>query len=140
MERPLLNDKHQYPDDEALARCLGRAKPVWDAFAASVAEQVGTGALEWRYYHDGQAWLCKVVHKKKTVCWVSVWDRFFKIAFYFTGKNDRDIEGLPIPANLKDAYRAQAPIGKLKPLVVEVKSKKALEPVAVLVKYKSRVK
>lgn len=140
MERPLLNDKDQYPDDEVLAKHLGKAKPAWDAFAASVAAGLGEAALEWRYYNDGKAWFCKVVHKKKTVCWISVWDKFFKTAFYFTAKSDTDIEALPIPADLKEGYRAHAPIGKLKPLVVEVKTKKALEPVSVLVKYKSGLK
>jgi len=140
MDRPMLNDKDQYPDDGVLARHLGKAKPAWDAFAADIAAGLGEGSLEWRYYNDGKAWLCKVVHKKKTVCWVSVWDKFFKTAFYFTAKNDKDIEALPIPADVKDAYRAHEPIGKLKPLVVEVRTKKALGSVSVLVKYKSGLK
>jgi hypothetical protein len=140
MERPLLNDKSQYPDDAVLTKCLGKAKPAWDAFAAGIAAAFGEGALEWRYYNDGKAWLCKVVHKKKTVCWVSVWDKFFKTGFYFTAKNDSDIEALPIPTDLKDRYRVYEPSGKLKPLAVEVRTRKALEPVWVLVKYKSGLK
>ncbi len=140
MERPLLNDEKQYPDDEVLAMHLGKAKPAWDAFAAGITAGFGEGALEWRYYRDGQAWLCKVVHKKKTVCWVSVWDKSFKTAFYFTAKSDGDIEALPIPTALKDRYRAHEPIGKLKPLTVEVRTVKSLEPVSVLVKYKSGLK
>lgn len=140
MDRSPLNDEKQYPDDEVLARHLGKAKPAWDAFRTHVAAGFGESALEWRYYNDGKAWLCKLVHKKKTVCWVSVWDKFFKTAFYFTAKSDQDIDGLPIPVELKEQYRARATIGKLKPLVVEVRTKKALEPVSVLVKYKSGLK
>jgi hypothetical protein len=137
MDKPLLNDEQVYPNDEVLAKHLGKAKPAWDAFAAAMVDAFGQGALQWRFYNDGKAWFCRLMHKKKTVCWVSVWDRFFKTAFYFTAKNDRDIEALPIPPELKEQYRAHAPVGKLKPLVVEIRSKKALEPVAVLVKYKS---
>ena len=140
MERPLLNDKNEYPDDEVLAKHLGRAKLAWDAFAAGVAARFGDASLEWRYYNDGKAWLCKVVRKKKTVCWVSVWDRFFKTTFYFTAKSDRDIESLPIPSDAKDSYRAHESIGKLKPFTIEVRTKKALEVVFVLVKYKSGLK
>ena len=137
MERPLLNDKNEYPDDEVLAKHLGRAKSAWDGFAAGVAAQFGDASLEWRYYNDGKAWLCKVVHKKKTVCWVSVWDRFFKTTFYFTAKSDGDIESLPIPSDVKDSYRAHESIGKLKPLTIEVRTKKALDVVFVIAKYKS---
>jgi hypothetical protein len=140
MERPLLNDKDRYPDDDVLAAHLGKAKPAWDTFAADVAAGFGQGALEWRYYNDGKAWLCKVVHKKKTVCWVSVWDKLFKTTFYFTAKSDADIAALPISVELKEGYRAHPSIGKLKPLTVQVKTKKALEPVSVLLKYKSGLK
>jgi hypothetical protein len=140
MERPLLNDKGRFPDDAVLAAHLGKAKPAWDAFAAKVAAEFGPAALEWRYYNDGKAWLCKVVHRKKTVCWVSVWDKYFKTVFYFTPKSDEDIAALPLPPELKAAYRAHEPFGTLKPFIVEVKSKKALEHVGVLVEYKSGLK
>jgi hypothetical protein len=140
MDRPLLNDRDEHPNDEVLARHLGKAKPAWDAFAAAIAKEFGPGAFEWRYYNDGKAWLGKVVHKKKTVCWVSVWDRFFKTTFYFTARNDQGIEALPIPADLKDGYRARAPIGKLKGLTVEVRTKKGVEPAIVVAKFKSSLK
>ncbi len=137
MEKPRLNDQSEFPDDAVLARHLGRAKGAWDSFAAGVGEALPDASFEWRYYNDGKAWLCKLTRKKKTVCWVSVWDEFFRTTFYFTAKNDGDIEGLPIAPGLKDAYRAHKPIGTLKPLTVEVRNKKALDAVFVLVKYKS---
>jgi Protein of unknown function (DUF3788) len=136
MQKPRLNDQSEFPDDAQLARCLGKAKRAWDSFAAGIGEAVPDASLEWRYYNDGKAWLCKVTRKKKTVCWVSVWDKSFKTTFYFTAKNDLAIEGLPIPSGLKDAYRANAPIGALKPLTVEVRNEKALDAVFVLAKYK----
>jgi len=140
MERPLLNDKSEYPDEEVLAKYLGKAKPAWDAFAAGIPEQLADASLEWRYYNDGHAWLCKVVRKKKTVCWVSIWDKFFKTTFYFTAKSDKDIEALPIPPDVKASYREHKPFGTLKPLTVEVRTKKGLEPVLVVAKYKSGLK
>lgn len=140
MERPLLNDKDVYPDDGVLAGTLGKAKPAWDAFAARVASDLPDASLEWRYYNDGKAWLCKLTRKKKTVCWVSAWDRSFRVVFYFMPTCDKDIEALPIAPELKAAYRAHKGFGKMKPVIVEVKAKKALEPVFELVKYKLTVK
>ena len=63
---------------ECWPHTLAGPSPAWDAFAAGVAARFGDASLEWRYDNDGNAWLGKVVRKKKTVCWVSVWDRFFK--------------------------------------------------------------
>jgi hypothetical protein len=135
MEQVLLHDEHEFPSDEVLAKHLGKAKSAWDAFASSplVGHEM---ALEWRYYRDGHSWLCKAVRKKKTVCWVSVWHGFFKTTFYFTAKNDGDIEALAIAPELKAAYRAHPPIGKLRPMTVEVKNKKALQDVYALMDYK----
>lgn len=140
MERPLLNDKDVYPDEAVLAEHLGKAKGAWDAFTAGVAERFPDATLEWRYYHDGKAWLCKFTRKKKTVCWISVWDRFFKTTFYFTAKSDKDIAALPIAPELREAYRAHEGFGKLKPVTVEVKSRKALDDVFVIAGYKAGLK
>jgi hypothetical protein len=139
MEKPLLNDQGEYPDDSVLARHLGRAKGAWDAFVAGVASRFPDASLEWRYYNDGKAWLCKMVRKKKTVCWVSVWDKRFKTTFYFTDKNDKDIAALPIAPDLKASYAAHDRIGKLRPLTVVVAGKKGLEPVFEVAKYKIRL-
>jgi hypothetical protein len=140
MERPLLNDKDEYPDDAVLERQLGKAKPAWDALTARVASEFPDASLQWQFYNDGKAWLCRLVRKKETVCWLSVWSQYFKTAFYFTARSDEAIEALPIPPELKIAYRTHEPIGKLKPLVIQVKTKKTLDAVFEVVKYKIGLK
>ena len=137
MEGPLLTDEAEYPSDEVLARHLGKAKAAWDAFTARLAVDFSDALLEWRFYHDGKSWLCKVVRKKKTVCWVSIWDQAFRTTFYFTAKSDQEIDRLPIAQELRDAYRAQSSGSKLKPITIEVNSRKALADVFTLFGYKS---
>lgn len=137
MEGPLLRDVAEYPSDEVLARYLGKAKAAWDVFAARLAVEHPDASLEWRFYRDGKAWLGKVVRKKKTVCWISIWDRAFRTTFYFTARSDRELDGLPIAKELRSAYRAQSASGKLKPFSIEVRSKKALADVFTLFAYKS---
>lgn len=136
MERPLLNDQREYPDDAVLARYLGKAKAAWDAFVSRVTSSPVGASLEWRYYNDGKAWLCKLTQKKRTICWISVWDGFFKTSFHFTSKADDAIEALPISPPLKEAYRARERTGKLKPVVVPVRSEKALDDVFTILVYK----
>lgn len=137
MEGPLLRDETEYPSDEVLARHLGRAKAAWDAFTDRLLVDVSDGALEWRYYRDGKSWLCKLVRKKKTVCWVSVWDGAFRTTFYFTARSGEEIDRLPIAQQLKDAYRTTSS-GKLKPVTIEVRTKKQLGDVFTLIKYRNR--
>ncbi len=138
MNKPLLNDKSEYPDDDVLLRHLGKTKPLWDLFVSQMSAMFAPMSMEWNYYNDGKSWLCKLVYKKKTVCWISVWAGFFKIAFYFTDKNTKDIKGLRIDRRYKTEYLSHKSIGKLKPLIIDVKTKKALSNVFELVQYKSQ--
>jgi len=140
VERPLLNDRDVYPDEGVLAKHLGRAKAAWDGFTAAVAERYPDAALEWRYYNDGKAWLCKFTRKKKTVCWISIWDQHFRTSFYFTPRHDEGVEALPIDPGLKAAYRGHAPFGTMKPLTIKVSTKKALGDVFTVAEFKSRAK
>jgi Protein of unknown function (DUF3788) len=137
MDRPLLNEKDEYPGDEVLLKHLGKTKAVWDAFVDGISSSFPAMSLEWRYYNDGKAWLCKLTYKKKTMCWVSVWDKCFKLGFYFTEKNDKDIAGLNIDRALKESYKSNKSFGKLKPLTVEVRTKKVLSDAFDLIRYKS---
>ena len=139
-DRPLLNDPNQIPDDLLLGHHLGRAKAAWDVFTCGIAEGFPDASLEWRYYKDGGAWLCKLTRRKKTVCWISVWDKLFKVAFYVTAKSAADIEHLDIAPELKAAYRTNAATGKLKALRIEVKSKKQLSDLFTLMNYKCSLK
>lgn len=136
----LLRDEKEFPSEDVLARHLGKAKVAWDAFTARLALDLSGASLEWRFYKDGKAWLCKLVHKKKTACWVSIWSHAFRTTFYFTAKSDQEIERLPISQELRNTYRAQTSIGKLKPLTVEVRGKKALGDVFTLLGYKGGLK
>ena len=138
MNKPLLNDKLEYPNNEVLAKYLGKTKAIWDEFITHISSSFSTMSPEWKYYNDGKAWLCKLVHKKKTVCWISIWDQYFKVTFYFTEKNDKDINRLKIDPVWKNRYKSNKSIGKIKPLTVEVKTKKTLAGIYELISYKSK--
>jgi hypothetical protein len=140
MEKPLLNDKNEYPDDPVLKRYLGETKLVWDEFLSVIASQFPAMSFGWRFYNDGKAWLCKLTCKKKTMCWISVWDNFFKLSFYFTGKTGANINNLEIDPVLKENFLNSPYFGKLKALTIEVKSREILDSVRVLIDYKSKLK
>jgi hypothetical protein len=139
MDKPLLNDKQEYPDDAVLGKYLGKTKPIWDAFVNHLSADFAAMSLEWNFYNDGKAWLCKLVYKKKTVCWISVWDQYFKTTFYFTEKYNKEIDALNIDQAYKENYKSNKSFGKLKPLTVEVKTKKSLVSIYELIKFKSKI-
>lgn len=81
---------------------------------------------EWRYYNDGKSWLCKVANKKRTIFWLSVWEGYFKVSFYFTEKHKQGICDLAISDVIKQQFLSAKPVGKLIPLTIDINSIKQL--------------
>lgn len=99
-------------------------------------------ALEyvWRYYKDGSAWLCKVVGKKKTVFWLSLWEGYIKTSFFFTEKTRPGISALPIAESIKEEFGKTQATGKLLPLILDIDSKDRLADFREIVRYKASLK
>ncbi len=133
MDRPTLNDPGEYPADELLERRLGRATPAWNAFQDLIRLHPAGLSGEWRYYPDGKSWLFKVTRKAQTVCWVSVWEKFFKVSFYLTAGAEEAIRSSSLDQALQDAFLHPAGKGALRPVTVEVRKKRELAAVGELV-------
>jgi hypothetical protein len=140
MEKPLLNDPENYPDEKVLETVLKTSYTAYQTLLKQITGESYGFINQWRYYRDGGAWLCKVVHKKKTVFWLSVWDGFFKTTFYFTEKNGAGIATLDVKQELKDKFEQHRLIGKLKPLTIFIHSEDQLNDLLVLAEYKMKIK
>jgi len=140
MERPILKDESIYPSTDVLNEVLGRGYPAYEELMDTITrEEIGL-IPEWRYYNDGKAWLCKIVHKKKTIIWLSIWADHFKVAFYFNKKTAPGVYDLEIPQELKDQF-AETEKGKnFKPFMIEVREEIDLEVVLRLIEYKKKAK
>jgi len=140
MDRPRLNDENEYPDDAVLSRHLGGVKNAWDSFIAYVKECHPSFSTEWRYYKDGKSWLCKITQKKKTVCWVSVWDRLFKTTFYFPDRAEELIAGSELTKEYIDQFVNGKKYGKIRGVTVAIKKLADLKATKILIGIKEQVK
>lgn len=140
MDRPCLNDKEEYPDDEVLSRCLGRVKCAWDSFHALIREDYPSFSGEWRYYNDGKSWLYKVTKKKTTICWVSVWDHLFKTTFYFPDRAEGLIAASGLPKEYIDQFLHGKKYGKIRGVTVNITKSADLDATKALIGIKERVK
>jgi len=140
MEKPCLNDKDVFPDDEVLSRCLGKAKATWDAFVAVLGESDPAISGEWRYYMDGKSWLYKVTKKKKTVCWVSVWVHAFKVTFYFPDRAEEPITASKLKAEYIDQFLHGKRYGKIRGVTVVAKRPTDLKTIRTLIDIKQQLK
>lgn len=114
---------------------LGRWFPLYNTLTETLSKPPYDISPEWRFYKDGGAWLCKMNRKKKTVFWISAWKESLKCGFYFTQKSGEGISALPIAPSLKSSFEKTAPIGKLRPLVIDLTAKKQLDDLYTVASY-----
>jgi len=139
MDNQLLREKEVPPTEEVLKKAL---KSSYGAYSELIEKITAPGGIEpvWNYYNDGKAWLCKMVFKKKTVFWLSVWDGFFKAGFYFTEKNSAGIMQLDIDNRIREEFRSHKPTGKLLPLPFRISKKDQLKDLMTVIEYKKTLK
>ena len=94
----LLRESNSKPTPRVIANALGGASNAYIKFIDDLKKDHGITLMDWRYYNDGKAWLSKCeykwtntrgTNKVKPDFWLSIWDGFFKVSFYF-GANLRD--------------------------------------------------
>ena len=118
-EIQLLRVKDVYPNASVLTEALGTE--VFEVYEAlmTMSDELGF-CPEWRYYNDGKAWLCKVTYKKKTIFWLSIWNKCIKTSFYFTLRTAPGVLELDLPMEMSESFRNARPIGKLIPFVYNI--------------------
>lgn len=139
MSTQLLSDASIFPSPEVIENALGSSYATYQQFREKITDQMQL-TEEWRYYNDGKAWLCKVVFKKKTVFWLSVWEGFFKVGFYFADKYRTEVEALDIDEKLLEDFRANKNIGKLLPLSVDVDHPEQIDDLLKIISLKKKLK
>ncbi len=140
MEKPCLKDENEYPDDEVLSSYLGKVKNTWDSFIELLAEDYPLFSGEWRYYKDGHNWLFKITKKKKTICWVSVFNKKFKTTFYFSDKAEELITASKLKKEFIDQFVHGKRYGKIRGLTVEIKKSTDLNTTKTLIGIKEQLK
>lgn len=140
MEAMPLKDPQKLPGKEVLESVLKNSYSLYDELIKIISGPEYNLVPEWHYYNDGKAWLCKVCFKKKTVFWLSVWEGYFKTSFYFTEKHLQGIAELDIAESIKDDFSRSKPVGKLLPLVTDMKSKTQINDLLTIINFKKSLK
>lgn len=136
----LLRNAEIYPSEDVLKDALGEVYGVLESFFKTITDNEYGLTIEWRYYNDGKAWLGKVQHKKKTILWLSVWEGFFKVSFYFTEKHLETIVALDIAESIKEDFCKAKPVGRLIPMIIDIKTDNQLKDLLTVVRFKKSLK
>lgn len=143
----LLKNPNEKPTIEIIAKGLGEASKAYAKFLNELNNHDIT-LMEWRYYNDGKAWLSKGeykwttprgANKVKPLFWLSIWEGFFKVSFYFNDNIRPELLNLGLSDDVKEIIENAKPMGKTMrfiPLTIDVKTDKQLENIYILAKYR----
>jgi hypothetical protein len=108
----------------------------------------GITLMDWRYYNDGKAWLSKGeykwttprgANKVKPIFWLSIWEGFFRAAFFFGSDVQEELLQLPISQETKEIIKNARPMGKTMrfiPVVMDIKTDQQLNDVYVVAQFR----
>jgi hypothetical protein len=140
MSQSVLINKDQMPSDEIVFSFIGKYKPLWISLFQYIQEQHPEIAKEWRYYNDGKCWLLKVTKKAKTIFWLSVIEKTFRITFYFNDKAQKAIDNSTLPEELKEQFKSGKKYNKIRGLTIIFKNKKDCASAEELIRIKVSMK
>lgn len=119
-ENQLFRDPNVAPTKQMIAEGLGKVNLIYLEFIETLKEH-GISLMDWRYYNDGKAWLSKGeykwttvrgTNKVKPIFWLSMWESFFKVSFFFSEKIRDQLLALPVSEDTKELIRKTPPHGK----------------------------
>ena len=147
MAEQLLRNADIEPTAEIIAAGLGAAYNVYTAFIKRLKEY-DVSLMDWRYYNDGKAWLSKGeykwttargTNKVKPLFWLSVWEGFFRVSFFFSEKAQSELLELPISKNTQNLI-TNAEIGgktmKHFSAIFDVSDEKQLDDIFVIMNFR----
>jgi len=151
-EQQLLRDPDIQPTSEIIAEGLGEAYKAYTKFIEGL-EHYDITLMDWQFYNDGKAWLSKGeykwttlrgANKVKPIFWLSVWNGFFRVSFFFGADLQEELSKLPISQNAKELICDAKPMGKTMrfvPVIFDVANEAQLSDLYILSEFrKTRVK
>jgi len=146
-EQQLLRDPNIEPTSVVIAEGLGEAYETYSLFISELGSY-DISLMDWRFYNDGKAWLTKGeykwtttrgTNKVKTVFWLSIWEGFFRVAFFFSTSVQAELQDLPISQETKELIKNAKPMGKTMkylPVVMDIKTSRQLNDVYTIAQFR----
>jgi len=136
----MFSDKEVKPTEELIFSIIKEKKNLWHELMNHVHENYPASSGDWHYYNDGKQWLFKLVLKKKTLFWLSLFEETFRVTFYFGDKALPVIEESDLPQSIKNDFKTGKKYGAIRGITVLVNDKSDVANIQKLIDIKSKMK
>lgn len=138
-EKKILSDPTIEPTQEFIYDFLGNKKVWWQSIMDSTMKNYPNVTPVWKYYNDGKQWLFRLLQKKKTIFWLSLFEDTFRITFYFTDKAEPLLEESTIPREVLEQFRSGKYFNKIRGITIKISKDQDVETVLKLVAVRLQV-
>jgi len=147
MAEKLLRNADIEPTPEIIANGLGESNSVFINFVEKL-KAYDVSLMDWRCYNDGKAWLSKGeykwttkrgTNKVKPLFWLSIWEGFFEVSFFFSAEVQDELLSLPMSKEAKDIIANANANGKSKKfisVIFDVSDNRQLDDVFLLMAFR----
>lgn len=140
MEPLVLKDKDVHPTEELIFLYIKKTKTIWKSVFQYIHTSYPYLSEQWRYYNDGKSWLLKVTYKTKTIFWLAVVDKAFRITFYFSERAVQSFTIYSVSALLDKRIKESKKVGKSFALTFLMNDKQNLALVKEAIELKIKTK
>ncbi len=105
MEPIIFTDPAVTPNEDLVFAGIGDHSNHWKKIEEYLSGHHTDITQVWRYYNDGKCWLFRYLKKGKTVCWISVLEKTFRVGFWLSDKAIPLIEQSDLPESVKEDFR-----------------------------------
>lgn len=139
MEAVILPDKNVFPTDELIFSLIGKKKALWQEILKHISENYEGSVGEWNYYNDGKSWLFKMVMKKKTLFWIGLTEKTFRVTFWFSDKAENLINTSNLQEKIKSEFSTSKKYGAVRAISIIMNEESDVDKVITLTAIKKKV-
>ncbi len=137
--KPIKDDPGVLVDQAMIRKALQGNYPIWQRLEEALTGDEFGLVVAWQFYRDG-GWLAKLLRGKKTLAWLTIWEGFPRMTFYFPGRHREPLTGLDIPAELAAMIERAPMSGATLPVSLELHSATDVAAALTILRYKIRAK
>ena len=132
----VFEDEATMPDDEMLAKALGKSNRLWKDIRKHLSAEYGELIEEWKFYGQKSGWILKTLRKKRNLFFFIPLKGSFRISFVFGDKAVAVVEKSDLPKELVTSLKNARKYAEGRGLQIDVRSSDDIEQIKKLVEIK----
>jgi len=136
MALSIFDDKSKMPREDELARALGRTSTHWESLKDHLFSEYEPLTETWIYSGKPWGWALNLMHKKRTLVYLTPCDGYFIAGFAFGEKAVKAARQSDLPISVMNIIDSAKNYAEGRAIRVEIKSARAVGWIKKLVSIK----